>query len=290
MTPVDGLERRRAFCARLKAERERRGTTLSAIADATKVKASLLDALERGDISHWPKGIYRRSFFREYVAAFGLAPEPYAAEFLELFPDGEDDVLRRPTAPAATPPPAAPQAPASTLASSLRLTLAHEEFSRWTAPLKSWPGAAAGYVQAQWLAALVDLALVVGVAFAIAAFTSVSVELAAAVLGGIYYSLGTALLGHTPASWWAVRVSQPAALGPEPSAPSARSTPQRMPVPQTDLRRLVGQTLRARSAVRDYVIRLSDSKALMGGGRRRDMAQLRRRRVDAANGAVDEPI
>src|SRR5678809_1583383 len=94
MTPVEVSEQRRSFCARLKSERERRGTPIAAIAASTKVKASLLEALERGDLSRWPTGIYRRAFFREYVAAIGLPPEPMASNFLELFTDGE-----RPCAP-----------------------------------------------------------------------------------------------------------------------------------------------------------------------------------------------
>jgi transcriptional regulator with XRE-family HTH domain len=82
--------RRQAFGPRLKALRERRGVTLDAISHTTKVSASLLDALERGDVSHWPKGIYRRAFFREYLGAIGLPAEPHFSEFLVLFPDGED--------------------------------------------------------------------------------------------------------------------------------------------------------------------------------------------------------
>ena len=300
MTSVDGLERRRAFCSRLKAERERHGTTLSAIADATKVKASLLEALERGDVSHWPKGIYRRAFFKDYVTSFGLKPEPYAAEFHELFPDADDDLVRRPlmpTTPTAPPPVAPPQpssqpqpAAASTLASSLRLTLAHEEFSRWTAPLRSWSGTATGHPSLLWLAAAVDLALVVGAAFAVSALSSVSVELAAAVVGAIYYTGGTAVLGRTPASWWADRSA--AVHAKLAASPLDRAGRRRMPaVPQTDLRKLVGQTLRARSAVHDYVVRLSDSRSMMAGTqRRRELAQLRRRRIETASSPADQGV
>jgi transcriptional regulator with XRE-family HTH domain len=304
MTSVDGLERRRAFCARLKAERERHGTTLSAIADATKVKASLLEALERADVSHWPKGIYRRAFFKDYVSSFGLPPDRYAAEFHELFPDADDDLVKRPVwsapppAPVAAPsspaptsaPPAATSAP-SGLASSLRLTLAHEEFSRWTAPLRSWPGTVTGHPARLWLAAAVDLALVAGVAFAVVAVSAVAVELAAAVIGAVYYSLGTGLLGRTPACWWVLRAA-PVAPYAEAGAPSSTATRLRNGVaPRTDLRTLVGQTLRARSAVRDYVVRLSDTGSLMAGPqRRRDLAQLRRRRIETANSPADQGV
>jgi transcriptional regulator with XRE-family HTH domain len=109
--------RRRNFGPRLKAAREQRGIALHDIAATTKVSASLLVALERGDVSRWPKGIFRRAFFRDYVVAIGLPADPNVAEFLELFPDGEE----HPFAPAP-----APRAQAD---AALRLTLAAEP--RW---------------------------------------------------------------------------------------------------------------------------------------------------------------
>jgi len=82
------IAERDAFGPSLKSERDRRGITLQAIADSTKISLSLLAALERNDMSRWPKGIFRRAFVREYVAALGLPPEPIVAEFVRLFPDG----------------------------------------------------------------------------------------------------------------------------------------------------------------------------------------------------------
>lgn len=76
-----------AFGLTLKAHREQQGIPLSAIADTTKIGIALLSALERGDLSRWPKGIFRRAFFREYVAALSLSPEPLLAELARLFPD-----------------------------------------------------------------------------------------------------------------------------------------------------------------------------------------------------------
>ena len=52
--------------SRLRAERESRGIALADVADATKIAPSLLEALERDDLARWPKGMYRRSFFRAY--------------------------------------------------------------------------------------------------------------------------------------------------------------------------------------------------------------------------------
>jgi len=81
------MSERNAFGPSLKAERDRRGITLQAIADSTKISISLLAALERNDMSRWPNGIFRRAFVREYVAALGLPPEPLVAEFVRLFPE-----------------------------------------------------------------------------------------------------------------------------------------------------------------------------------------------------------
>jgi transcriptional regulator with XRE-family HTH domain len=77
----------RAFGLALKAHREQQGIPLSAIADTSKISVALLAALERGDLSRWPNGIFRRAFFREYVAALGLPPEPLLADLTRLFPD-----------------------------------------------------------------------------------------------------------------------------------------------------------------------------------------------------------
>jgi transcriptional regulator with XRE-family HTH domain len=82
---------RLGFGERLRAHRERQGISLRSIADSTKIKHSLLEALERGNVSQWPQGLYRRAYLRDYATAIGLPPEPLLAEFLRLFPeDGTD--------------------------------------------------------------------------------------------------------------------------------------------------------------------------------------------------------
>jgi transcriptional regulator with XRE-family HTH domain len=78
---------REDFGPTLKARREQRGVTLDAIARSTKITASLLVALERNDLSRWPRGIYRRAYMREYLSAIGLPAEPWVTEFTRLFPD-----------------------------------------------------------------------------------------------------------------------------------------------------------------------------------------------------------
>ncbi len=76
-----------SFGGRLRHERERRQIHLKSIAESTKISIPLLEGLERGDVSRWPSGIFRKSFIRSYAEAIGLDPEPVVREFIELYPD-----------------------------------------------------------------------------------------------------------------------------------------------------------------------------------------------------------
>jgi cytoskeleton protein RodZ len=76
-----------AFGAALRRERERRGLTLAVIAEQTKVSAGLLQGLERGDLSRWPAGIFRRGFVKSYAEAVGLDAADVLAEFARLYPE-----------------------------------------------------------------------------------------------------------------------------------------------------------------------------------------------------------
>ena len=99
---------RLAFCRRLKATRERSGVSLHDIAESTKICPSHLVALERGDLRYWPKGFFRRAFFRGYVGTIGLPVEETVEEFVQLFPDDEIPSAKsaaRPTPAADTPAP-----------------------------------------------------------------------------------------------------------------------------------------------------------------------------------------
>jgi transcriptional regulator with XRE-family HTH domain len=78
------------FGPKLRAHRERRRLTLGALAESIKVKASLLEGLERNDLSGWPPGIYRRALVREYAKAIGLPVNALLEEFCELFPEAEE--------------------------------------------------------------------------------------------------------------------------------------------------------------------------------------------------------
>ena len=64
-----------SFGARMRQRREERGIDLIAIAEQTKIKLALLEALERDDVSHWPSGIFRRAYIRTYAQFIGLDPD-----------------------------------------------------------------------------------------------------------------------------------------------------------------------------------------------------------------------
>ena len=82
-----------SFGARLRQQRERQQIALTDIADRTKINRSLLEGLERDDLSNWPAGIFRRSFIRAYAQAIGLEPGSIVREFLELYPDPAEEVV-----------------------------------------------------------------------------------------------------------------------------------------------------------------------------------------------------
>ena len=70
------------FGLRMKRLREERGVSLRYIADATKISVNTLEALERGDLSRLPGGIYGRAFVRSYALEVGLDPEQTVRDFL----------------------------------------------------------------------------------------------------------------------------------------------------------------------------------------------------------------
>src|SRR5262245_56772227 len=75
------------FGTRLRLQREEQQVPLATIAEQTKIKLSLLEGLERDDVSRWPTGIFRRSYFRAYARAIGLEPDRVMPEFQALYPD-----------------------------------------------------------------------------------------------------------------------------------------------------------------------------------------------------------
>ena len=74
------------FGERLRLHREERQISLAAVSEQTKIKLSLLEALERDDLSHWPLGLFGRSYIRSYAQAIGLDPTATLREFLDRHP------------------------------------------------------------------------------------------------------------------------------------------------------------------------------------------------------------
>jgi transcriptional regulator with XRE-family HTH domain len=75
------------FGARMRRRREEQGIAVASIAEQTKIKQSLLEALERDDVSHWPSGIFGRAYIRAYAQVIGLDPDVVVREFLEVHPE-----------------------------------------------------------------------------------------------------------------------------------------------------------------------------------------------------------
>ena len=116
------MKNQAAFGETLRRYRERSGVTIESIARQTKISASLLRALERGDCSRWPTGIYSRAYIRDYAHAIGLDPDDLAAQFSACFartafPEGAPALTLKPADPVQTAP--------------LRLTLETEPNGRW---------------------------------------------------------------------------------------------------------------------------------------------------------------
>ncbi len=80
---------RDAFGPNLRRLRLRRQISVEQIADSTKVAASLFLELERNDFSHWPSGVFARSYIRQYAEAVGADPESTVDEFCRWFPQGD---------------------------------------------------------------------------------------------------------------------------------------------------------------------------------------------------------
>src|SRR3979490_2472817 len=74
------------FGGKRREARERRGVSLRQIANATKIAVSVLEALERNDISRLPGGIFGRAFVRSYAVEVGLDPEETIQDFIAQFP------------------------------------------------------------------------------------------------------------------------------------------------------------------------------------------------------------
>lgn len=188
--------------ARLKAERERQGIALADVAETTKIPASLLEALERGDLSRWPKGLYRRAFFRSYVEALGLPAEPLTSEFMQAFPDDEPTarVVAR-----ATPAPAA--APRRLKVDLTRMRARMPKVAPLAGRVRqavgkvTQAGSAAGHrvlaAQRSFVMALAELALVAAAGSLLAWWMGMTLLEATGVAALVFYPLSRALAGRT---------------------------------------------------------------------------------------------
>jgi hypothetical protein len=174
------------FCARLRRERERRQIAVSSISANTKISASLFESLERGDVSRWPSGIFRRSFIRAYASAIGLDPDTVAREFLEQFPDP----LEPPPAQGSTSAASHNGGTASAVTGGLRLKLADT-------PRPFLQGRLLTGMRQRWAAVACDGGVVLAIAVCVFVVCNtfwlpLGVSMIAYYLGGIL------LLGNTP--------------------------------------------------------------------------------------------
>src|SRR5215831_5701505 len=187
-----------SFGLRLRRERERRKIALGSIAENSKISASLLEALERDDVSRWPSGIFRKSFIRAYAQAIGLDPDETTREFLERFPDPHDPSLT-PLGPPATlpaPAPSIPVAPAPAPTSGP---------ARPTLKVSVVPTTGRTFTRGRVLTSFGDRAMAIawdaGMVITLglllyAAFGSLWAPLCLAM--AVYYGIGVLLFGNTP--------------------------------------------------------------------------------------------
>jgi len=167
---------RQEFGLALKAIRQRKGVTLAQIAATTKVPADLFAAFERGDLRRWPKGLFRRAFFRGYAGMIGVRVDEACEEFARLFPDQE--IAR--TSQANVEP---------SEEDAVRLALD----ASWHRPRAAAFG--------RLLATVVDAGTVAALALAVAWIAGVDRAAAIAIVALTYYSFATAFLSKSPAAW-----------------------------------------------------------------------------------------
>ncbi len=83
------------FCDELRWERERRKVSIEKISEETKVSSRHLHALEAGEYSELPGGVFRKGIVRSYLAALGLDEVPWIERFeASLRESGADSAER----------------------------------------------------------------------------------------------------------------------------------------------------------------------------------------------------
>lgn len=161
------------FGRRLRVQRERLGISLEAIAASTKIARSLLADLERGNLSKWPAGIYRRAFFREYAVTIGLPADARLAEFLDLFPDEEA--------------PAGPRSTPVQASNELRLTLVEDRTQELVRSAR------------RLLVAVAELCMVLGAAWLLSRLSGLGFWTACAATALTYYPVAAFCSIRVPA-------------------------------------------------------------------------------------------
>jgi cytoskeletal protein RodZ len=82
LTRVEKAEVMGSFGDNLRRERELRGVSLREIADATKISARFLRALEEDRVEVLPGGLFPRAFVKQYALFLGLDVEKAVADFV----------------------------------------------------------------------------------------------------------------------------------------------------------------------------------------------------------------
>jgi transcriptional regulator with XRE-family HTH domain len=176
------VERRATFSARLRAARESKAVSLQQIAASSKINVSLLKGLESGDVSRWPKGLYRRSYLRDYLRAVGLPVEPTVADFVRLFPDEEDRSVKIAT----------PREEEEDQSPALSMTLDGTESGR------------SAKARRHAVAAGLDAGIVLVASGAGAFWVQADFWVMLAFIALAYYSVGTAALGRSLGAYWVI--------------------------------------------------------------------------------------
>jgi transcriptional regulator with XRE-family HTH domain len=197
-----------AFGSKLRMQRERQGISLASIAESTKIKLSLLDALERGEVSQWPRGLFRRAYLRDYAAAIGIPAEPLIAEFTRHFPEDGPPVNPATLAEAAEP---------------LRLSFpsaAEAGPVRWFEPLA---------------AAVAELLFVAAIGLGIALARGLDPLTICGLVALLYYPLATALTGrvlsNTKLRWLLARTGARTRTAPAAEPAGLYLVPKPAPLP-----------------------------------------------------------
>ena len=74
------------FCDELRGERERRNVSLETICAVTKVSLRYVQALEAGEYSELPSGVFRKGILRSYLAVLGLEEAVWVERFEASLP------------------------------------------------------------------------------------------------------------------------------------------------------------------------------------------------------------